>query len=527
MTLGRFLAGAGVLMMATAAPAKNILMIGIDDLRPEIAGLYGQDFAITPNLKRLTSRGATFQRAYCQVALCSPSRTSLLTGLRPDTSRVYEIGPYFRETMPNGTGYDVKTLPQWLRQEGYWAAGGGKIFHPGTSSGGPTKSEGGGDGGYPFMSNGSWSEPYWFCDQFYNGTFQSPVAQDFPGVKAGCIQSDECLKCLNLTNGKPAWFVADCPDNCFPDGAVADYVVGRITATGADKLKQPFFLTAGMKRPHLGWFVPQKYYDMYDVSKIKIAEHIRPPNMTVTAFGTNSEICGMDKVNCTTEQDGFRFVPEDMHQTLRKGYYSAVTFMDSQIGRILDAFDASEYAANTAILLWGDHGYQLGEHGLWAKITNFELATRVPLVVALPDHPPASKGKLIPQLVELLDVYPTILDWTGVKKNPALQGKSLMPIINDPTLQNFSNASFSQIDRNVEMGLTMRTENYRITEWVKFDLGTGRPIFNDSDPLELYDHHGDDESDFDAFENDNLANDPTSRDLAIKMRDLLRANWKN
>eukprot|EP01060_Flectonema_neradi_P015911 TRINITY_DN22544_c0_g1_i1.p1 TRINITY_DN22544_c0_g1~~TRINITY_DN22544_c0_g1_i1.p1 ORF type:complete len:531 (+),score=97.02 TRINITY_DN22544_c0_g1_i1:56-1648(+) len=524
----RLLTGASALLMAAAK--MNVLMIGVDDLRPEIAGLYGQDYAITPNIKNLMSRGATFQRAYCQVALCSPSRTSLLTGLRPDTTRVYVIGPYFRDTMPNNTGHDVKTLPQWLREEGYWTAGGGKIFHGGSSSGGPSRNEGGGDGGFPFMSNGSWSEPYFFCDQFYNGTFESPVAQGWPGnssTRAGCIQSESCLNCLDLKWGKPAWSVANCPSNCYPDGAVADYIVGRLSATGDEKLQEPFFLTAGMKRPHLGWFVPQKYYDMYEEDKIVVAKHPTPPNITTMSFGLNDEICTTHQVNCTTTPDGFNLVPDNMHQVLRKGYYSAVTFMDSQVGRVIDALDASSFASNTAIVMWGDHGYHLGEHGIWCKKTEFEMATRVPLIIALPNHPIASKGKLIPQLVEHLDIYPTIVDFTGVKKNTALQGKSLMPLINDPTLTDFSNASFSQIDRTSRMGISMRTMDYRVVEWVAFNRTTGRPIFNDTDAVELYDHRGDNEIDYDAFENTNLAADPKYEQLTIQMRDLLRSNWKN
>ena len=519
-----------LMAVATAmlgAHATNFLMIAVDDLRPDIAGLYGQDFVKTPNLKRLQAMGTTFERAYCQVALCSPSRTSLLTGLRPDTSRVYEIGPFFRNTMPNGTGADVKTLPQWTKEHGLWTTGSGKIFHPGTSSGGPGK-EGGGDGGYPFMTNGSWSEPYYFCDQFYNGSFQSPVAQDFPGEKAGCIQDAECIECLTKAGsitaaGKPAISHADCPDRCYPDGDVARETVRKLHSN----MTQPFFLTAGLKRPHLGWFVPQNYWDKYTTEDITIATHRSPPNISHTSFGTNSEICGMDNINCTKTEDDFPIVADEMHQYLRHGYYSAVTFMDSQLGLILDALVDTALVDNTAVLFWGDHGYQLGEHGLWSKITNFELATRVPLIVALPHHPEETKGKSASGFVELLDVFPTVVEVLGLPAPEALQGVSLMPLLTGEK-KTIMDATYSQIQRVQTMGLSMRVEGWRFTEWTAFNYSTGRAIYDAANTdLELYSHGEGAESDFNEFENENLAKLPQNKQFVAEMRAKLWAQWKN
>ena len=199
----------------------NVLFIVSDDLRPEIGGAYGEnDIISTPNFDAFQDRSFTFTHAYCQQALCGPSRTSFLTGLRPDTSRVWEIGPYFRQTMPNNTGYSVITLPQYFKDNGYYTVGAGKVFHPGVASGGTGK-EGGADMPY------SWSKPYWYCDQWPNGTFQSTAMQQWPNG-TGCVQNDSCISCLQAHGCwgdiKPSRCGADCDDTCFPDAAVAKQI---------------------------------------------------------------------------------------------------------------------------------------------------------------------------------------------------------------------------------------------------------------------------------------------------------------
>eukprot|EP01061_Rhynchopus_euleeides_P023616 TRINITY_DN3836_c2_g1_i1.p1 TRINITY_DN3836_c2_g1~~TRINITY_DN3836_c2_g1_i1.p1 ORF type:complete len:335 (+),score=125.95 TRINITY_DN3836_c2_g1_i1:48-1007(+) len=317
--------------------------------------------------------------------------------------------------------------------------------------------------------------------------------------------------------------IADCPASCFPDGAVADEIISRMHAG----IQQPFFLAAGFKRPHLGWFVPTDYYNQYRTEDVVVAQHQSPPEISDTSFGGNVEICSMQDVNCTTDPQGNQVVPSDMHQMLRRGYYSAVSFMDSQVGRVLDALDASGLAENTAVVFWGDHGYLLGEHGLWCKTSNFELAARVPLIVALPHHPEATKGTLSRGLTELLDVYPTIVDLLGLPHPEGLQGKSLLPVLQGE-IPAVSNASFSQIQRGEVMGISMRTERWRVTEWTAFDYDAGRPVYNASNTdVELYDHEGDDESDFDSFENTNLAKVAAYKDTTQAMRAALWDHWQN
>lgn len=507
----------------------NVLFIAVDDLRPEIAGPYGQKQMHTPGLNKLANWSTTFTRAYCQVALCSPSRTSLLTGLRPNSNKIWSIGPYFRTQMgARGSRDRTRSLPQWFRLNGYNVSGAGKIFHPGFSSGGPSKGEGGGDGGYPFDKDGAWSRPYFFCDEFYNGTLQSPAMQEWPGAReenAGCVQSPACVKCLTDAGSissdphwKPAWTAADCAPSCYPDGAVADEVVRQLGEAkhSLDDGGAPFFLTAGFKRPHLGWFAPQSFFDLYNVSSLAIAANRAPPaGAPAEAFSGNGEICGMDGVTCKNV-GGYQLIPDAKHAELRRAYYAAVSFMDSQLLRVLDAVEANDLRKNTIIVFWGDHGYQLGEHGEWAKITNWELGTRVPLLLSVPGVP---GGQVSDALVELLDVYPTLLDAAGLPEPvdnvtglPQLQGRSVVPLLqaHDGRAAAAFNATYSQIERAGSMqGVTVRTERWRYTEWVQFDYDNGFPIFTENNTkVELYDHQGDVESDFDAFENTNVVSNP-------------------
>ena len=511
-----------------SALTKNILFIGVDDLRPDIASIYGQSEVKTPNLDKFISTSTTFRRSYCQIALCSPSRTSLLTGLRPDTTKVWSIGPYFRETMGD-KGNSVVTLPQYFKLQGFYTIGVGKIFHPGTSSGGPSSSEGGGDGGWPFDPiNGSWSEPYFFCDQFYNGTFQSPAMQNLPNAReanAGCVQSDACIECLRKADsysGKHSWRGAKCDASCYPDGAVADEAVKRLNEL--KDMSEPFFLAVGFKRPHLGWMAPQSYFDLYDVNNVSLAQHRMPPkDMPRVAFSQNGEMCGMDDVQCEKDENGYELVPESRHAELRRAYYAAVSFMDSQLGRVLDALEETGLDQNTAVVFWGDHGYQLGEHGLWCKITNFELATRVPLVMRLPNH--TNPGSESTALVSLLDIYPTLLDIAGLPPNPSLEGRSFRSLLTDSSSDDTSsssfNVSFSQFLRpNNTMGLSVRTSQYRFTWWGEFNTTSSNPIWSEPSELELYDHINDSGTDFDAYENINVAED--NPEIVSEMMGLLR-----
>jgi len=515
-----------LLSVAGAANKSNVLFIAVDDLRPDLAGPFGENFVSTPNMDKLASQGTAFLRAYTRVAICSPSRTVVLTGLRPDSSKVWTIGPYFRKTMPDGLGEKLIALPQYFRMHGYYTTGAGKVYHPGPSSGGYLSS-GGADGGWPFRANGSWSKPYFFCDQFYNGTFQSPAMQNWPGARearAGCVQSEECVACLTAAGsigGKHAWRASPCNASCFPDGAVADEIVSQL---GDAVNHQPFFLAAGFKRPHLGWMGPTEYFDMYDVKNVAIATHRTPPTgMPKVAFGSNGELCSMDDVTCYKNVSNVPLLPDARHAEMRRAYYSVVSFMDSQLGRVLDALESNQLRSSTVVVFWGDHGYQLGEHGLWCKCTNFELATRVPLIISLPNQ--VTAGKSTRGFASLLDVYPTLIDACGLPPNHANEGKSLVPLLMNPDDIEDFNVSYSQFYRpgNV-MGISMRTDTYRFTRWGQFNYTKGQPDFtHGAVEYELYDHTNDTEADFNAFENDNLAVSNTQR--TMELDGLIKQSW--
>lgn len=312
-------------------------------------------------------------------------------------------------------------------------------------------------------------------------------------------------------DGKPAWSAADCPADCYPDGAVATEVIRQIEdqRRSLDAGGAPFFLACGFKRPHLGWFAPQEYFDMYNTSELEIAKHTTPPqDSPAVAFSGNGEMCGMHGANCSTV-DGIKLLAEDQHREMRRAYYAAVTFMDAQLLRVLEALEAQRLVDDTIVVFWGDHGYQLGEHGAWAKVTNWELGTRVPFVLAVPG---VAGGSVSDALVEHLDVFPTLVEAAElpapvdpITGRAQLEGRSLLPLLHGGLAAAF-NASYSQIQRSENVqGLSVRSDRWRYTEWVKFDYARGVPLFNSSLGAELYDHSGDAEADFDAFENANVA----------------------
>jgi len=539
----------------------NVLMIVVDDLRPPVSALQP-----TPNIDRLKAAGVSFSRAYTQIATCSPSRTSALTGLRPDKTHVWSIGPYFRTTMGRRKGLSTVTLPQLFKENGYNTTGSGKVFHPGSSSGSEYKSEGGGDMPY------SWSIPYFFCDQFYNGTVQSTAAQGYPNG-SGCVQSDECLACLEAEGAitdkkaKPAWSAPACPDDCLPDGLVATNVVAELEYAATHESARPFFIAAGMKRPHLGWFAPDTSYAKYPNGSVELAAHRTPPSgMPKLAFGDNGEMVAMDDIP-VDDSSGYPLVVDWKQHELRMAYYSSVDFMDKSVGRVLDAMDVHGLWDSTVVVLWGDHGYHLGEQGIWCKSTNFEAGTRVPLVVATPDTASNGMGGTTSgALVELLDIYPTLVDLAslGSEAPTNLQGRSLRPLLESEAApaglgagkprsrreidRAFSTAAYSQFARtssntlsdddgiigsvlpHAMMGLSVRTDEWRYTEWVH---DWANRLDNGTVEKELYSHVGDPSggddpqdgaaSSIDDFEFENLAGDPRYAVQEGELRKLLRA----
>ncbi len=441
----------------TAGQAKpNILFIAVDDLRPSM-GCYGDPHAITPNMDGLAARGVQFNRAYCQVAVCNPSRASLMTGLRPDNLGVWTLPIHFREAKP-----DAVTLPQWFHKFGYTTISHGKIYHN------------------PTPDPQSWSEPIRALrslpDPYPEGTREQ--------VRAAMreLPPNDWRK-NNLRN--PSTASPELPDNQVLDGARTDMAIEDLRRLG--KQPEPFFLAMGYIRPHLAWVAPKKYWDMHDPSRLPVLENQQViPNTPAYAPHNNSELSHyVDLIDMPKPWDDAQ-LPLEKRRHLVHGYYACVSYVDSQIGRLLDALDEEGLADNTIVVLWSDHGWKLGENRGWGKMTNYEIDARVPLIIAAPRMRTA--GQATNQLAELLDLYPTLCEMAGIEKPDFVDGRSLVPILNDSETK-VHDEVMSQYYRNFNgrqyMGYSMRTNDYRMIEWRDFETGsvTAR---------ELYDHRDSD-----------------------------------
>eukprot|EP01065_Artemidia_motanka_P008387 TRINITY_DN14215_c0_g1_i1.p1 TRINITY_DN14215_c0_g1~~TRINITY_DN14215_c0_g1_i1.p1 ORF type:complete len:539 (+),score=166.32 TRINITY_DN14215_c0_g1_i1:50-1618(+) len=472
----------GAAAAAAAAPATNVLMIAIDDQRPEL-GCYGAAHMHTPNYDRLAARSTLFERAYVQVALCSPSRTSLLTSRRPDTSRVWDISKeqYWRECGGNFT-----TLPQVFKEAGFNTYGMGKVFHEGA----PSRDQ---DVRY------SWSEGANVGkkgDTPGGGLFEGYTRAT--GPHNGTAQTEPCF-----------WKYSTERDEDVADGMLAQHAAEVIT--NLSKKEKPFFVAVGFHKPHVPWYAPERYWDLYPSDAVDLAPHRVPPvGVPPVAMQTVIESWSEGEYTDLTEMAkgepfsrGFPLdnttVPNWKALQMRRAYWAATSFTDRNIGVVLDALDASAAANNTAIALWGDHGYQLGDNDMWAKQTCFEHATRVPFMVHLPGAAPRRTAAL----VEAIDLFPTLVAAAGLADIPACpqpanrsreewlctEGRSLLPLVTGAATE-WPHAAFSQYERagDAVMGYTVRTDTYRYTEWVAFDAKAAEPDWSKSFGRELYDH---------------------------------------
>ena len=413
----------------------------MDDLRPEL-GCYGNRLIQTPNLDRLARRSVVFERAYCQAPVCGPSRASLLTGLRPDTIRVWGNRTHFRETLP-----DVVTLPQRFKQSGYFTEAIGKVLH-GNKADPP-----------------SWSVPAW------------P-----PGGRQAGMQYVDEERFARMASAEPAriwrgseiptlewkkqrsWQAPDVPDNTLQDGQVADRAVHALRQSR----DRPFFLAVGFQKPHLPFTAPKRYFDLYDPESLPLpANPRRPVDAPEMAFTQWQELRGY------TDIPNEGPLPPGKARELVHGYYAAASYMDAQAGRVLDELETLGLAERTVVILFGDHGWHLGEQALWAKTTNFELAARAPLLLHVPGM--RTGGRSCEGIVEFVDMYPTLCEACGIASPADLDGASMMPLIENPETRG-REAAFNQIPRPYladkdwqQMGYSMRTDQYRYTEWVDRD----------------------------------------------------------
>ncbi|HSH95741.1 MAG TPA: sulfatase, partial [Roseimicrobium sp.] len=420
-----------------AAPRMNVLFIMADDLRAELAS-YGSA-AITPNLNRLARRSVQFDNAYCQQAVCNPSRSSMLTGKRPDTLRLWNNGTHFREVTP-----DIMTLPLWFKEQGYTTRCVGKIFHNWY-----TKEHG---------DPRSWSAPE-FLHFAHHGEDKALVDGPLPPNLASPAPRQY--------TSVPLYECRDVPDEAYYDGRVAAEAV-RVLSEVKDK---PFFLAVGFWKPHAPFNAPKKYWDLYDRTKLPPLNPARPTGAPEAAFHDGRELRGIPPNQVT-------FTPAQAAE-IRHGYFANISYFDAMLGKVLDALERSGVADRTIITFVGDHGYHLGEHDLWGKTSNFELDARVPMLVSAPGN--YAKDRRTSSMVELVDLFPTLVDLCGLPQPKGLEGVSLKPVLLDPT-KTVKPAAFSQhprpsyFDREPDkqpklMGYSVRTPDVRYTEWRDWKTG--------------------------------------------------------
>lgn len=445
---------------AATAPKPNVLFIVADDLCTHV-GAYGNKVVQTPHFDALAARGVRFDRAYVQYPVCNPSRISFLSGLRPDTTGIYGNDAALRSRLP-----DAVTLPQLFRTHGYYTASISKIFH--VSQWDPRR---------PEERAGSWKlddAPSW---DFRLNTKPSELGQRGDRLKlAGGPQPNDVLNFRLMAEGD---------DDDQDDGQAVRDAITLLE----QKRDQPLFLAVGFRRPHAAWIAPKKYFDLYPLASLRLPDPGSRAGVPAAAF-TNSEP-NYGK-------------PEEMLKMLQ-AYYASTTFMDAQLGRLLAALERTGQATNTIIVMVGDHGWHLGEHGLWHKFTLFEESTRAPLVIYAPGA--KGNGRATTRIVEFVDLFPTLAELCGLPPPAGLAGASLRPLLDDPGAPR-QRPAFTQILRAGNlMGRSIRTDRWRYTEWDEGRAGT-----------ELYDHSRD------PNEMTNLAPDPTQATTLQDLQRLLRAN---
>lgn len=418
---------------------RNVLFIASDDLNTCLSA-YGHPIVRTPNIDRIAKMGTRFDRAYCQFPLCSPSRSSLLTGQAPDTTGIYELQTHFRKNIP-----DVVTLPQLFQKNGYFAARVGKIFHYGVP---------GQIGTSGLDDPASWNQV--INPNGVDHTKEEPLLKNYTPTRG--LGSAICFHASSAS------------DEQHTDGITANEISRLLEQHKSD----PFFLAAGFYRPHVPWIAPSKYFDMFPLDKIQI-KPFDETEMRIApepAYFTVPSNWGMN---------------ESQRKDALRAYYASIAFLDVQVGKVLDTLDRLSLTANTTIVFWSDHGYQLGEHGQWMKQTVFEASARVPLLIGGAGI--EKRGSASGRTVELLDLYPTLSELCQLQGTPTnLHGRSLVPLTRKPNAS-WNKPAVTQVrrlnDSKTIMGYSLRTERYRYTTWE--DGSTGEELYDyQRDPRELH-----------------------------------------
>lgn len=499
----------GIVNAQDSQTAPNILFIAVDDLKPTI-GAFGDDLARTPNIDFLAENATVFLNNHTQQAVCGPSRASLMTGKRPDYTKVRDLKTKMRDMVP-----DIVTIPQFFRDNGYTTVGLGKIFDPRCVD--------------KFRDKPSWSVPFMPEHKFEYPKDFGPPAMGFyqdSKIKLYIQKLRNEAKANGIKNlgkylrdtFKPPFEKTDAPDDAYVDGALAMYA-NKFLDEYKPESNEPFFLAVGFKRPHLPFTAPKKYWDMYNPSKFKIAEFQQnSKNGPSIAYHSSGELRSYitPEISYEISKKNRVKLSDEFQKDLIHGYYASTSFIDAQIGKIVDKLKETGLHKNTIIVIWGDHGWHLGDHGLWNKHSNFEQATRSPLVIF---DPRVNKRMQIKSPTEFVDIFPTLCAATGLQIPENLDGKNLMPLIKGEQIS-IKPFAVSQWTSAKKTGYSFRTDRYRYTVWLNGKKSTDPVFEEDIFAEELYDYRTD------PAETINLAGEKQSFNL-IKRFQKLAANFFN
>ena len=474
-------------------PTKpNVLFIIVDDLKP-ILGCYGDPFVKTPNIDRFAKEGVVFTNAYCQQAVCGPSRASFLTGMRPDYTGVWDLETEMRNINP-----EILSMPQFFKQNGYITAGIGKVFDSRSVD--------------ENIDKPSWSIPFYKKSNDYYPKEMGKAKGRYRGVKvleeieiyekiggAKGLTGKELSNFIKI-NAKPSVESLDIPDNAYIDGATVLHSKDILKVLKENA--KPFFFAVGITKPHLPFAVPKKYWDLYNRDEIQLAEFRENANNSpLVAYHGAGELykyADIPPIASFSDVKGGMELPFDKQKELIHGYYASVSYADALIGKLISTLESLDLKDNTIVTIIGDHGWHLGDHNLWCKHSNFEQATRIPMIFKIP----GIKASKTSALAEAVDIFPTLCDATGIKIPEQLQGVSLMPILKE-IKSKVKDYAVSQYRRGKNMrtfGYSIRTERYRLTLWMKdfyrlykpFDEGyivSGELYDYDNDPLETENYY--------------------------------------
>ena len=485
----------------------NILFISIDDLRPTL-GAYGDTIAVTPNIDQLAAEGMTFRQTFTQVAVCAPSRASLMTGLRPDSTHVWHLGDKFREINPS-----TVTMPQYFSKFGYHTVNLGKIFHN-------------------YMPDSiSWDEPDLRPQRYIRPDWLQRDGETFyisQAIHRSQVRKRDSLLRLRPIryadgwNTGPAWEAAMVHDTMYYDGAQTE--LAKKTLTRLAKTDKPFYMGLGYFRPHLPFAVPKKYWDLYDPEEIPLASNPNiPKNAPGHTMNSMYELRHYEGFNTIGHPQSSYQMNEDTARILKQGYYASVSYVDALLGNLMAHMKRIGIYENTIIIIWGDHGWKLGDHNSWGKMTNYNMDLKVPMIIRYPNQ--ENRGAQTFEITELVDIFPSLCELAGIKIPDYMQGTSFVPLIKKPQ-RAWKKAAFSQFHRRPQhsadgkryMGYSINTKKYHYIEWYAWSPETGTKGALKS--MELFDNVSD------PTETVNLAEEQKLSQVVAELTEQLALGWR-